>query len=297
MTASLPVAEERDPAWDACRFLTASVLPVRVACNLQCPFCFSKSSISALAREQSLRGRDVPGYYRFARARGATRLVVTGGGEPLLRADDVLWLVELGREVFGEIALFTNGTYLTRDLADRLRSAGLSYLCYSRHAASDADNEALMGRGAPSLDAFFAAAGSLKVRATCVMTRGQVEGPEGVWRYIEALRPYGVTEFTFKHTYVAYETSMFQGSPEDRWARAHQVETDPFEGTSDVVGGLPWGPVIRRIEDLQLCYYREPTPAWELENRCGRSTNLLSDGSVYASLEDRRSLLYRLKPC
>jgi pyruvate-formate lyase-activating enzyme len=293
----LPLAEarDRDPAWDACRFLTASVLPVRLACNLRCPFCFSRSSISALAREQSLRGRDVLAYYRFARARGATRLVITGGGEPLLRPEDVLWLVELGREVFGEIACFTNGTYLTRDLARRLHDAGLSYLCYSRHAASDADNEALMGRGAPSLAAFFEAAGPLKVRATCVMARGHVDGPEAVWRYIAALRPHGVTELTFKHTYVAYETSVFQGSAED--TRSHQVEADPFEGLGAIVGRLPWGPVIRRIEDLQLCYYREPTPAWELLNRTGRSTNLLSDGSVYASLEDRRSLLYRLPPC
>jgi Radical SAM superfamily/4Fe-4S single cluster domain len=293
----LPVAEAPDPAWDACRFLTASVLPVRVACNLRCPFCFSKSSISALAREQSLRGRDVMGYYRDAKARGATRLVITGGGEPLLRPDDVVWLAALGREVFDEIACFTNGTYLTRALALRLRDAGLSYLCWSRHAASDTDNEALMGPGAPSLDAFFEAAGPLKVRATCVMAQGHVDGPEAVWRYVAALRPYGVRELTFKHTYVAYETSVFQGSREDVWARAHQVETDPFEGTGDIVGRLPWGPVIRRIEDVQLCYYREPTPAWELANRTGRSTNLLSDGSVYASLEDRRSLLYRLPRC
>ncbi len=151
-----------------------------------------------------------------------------------------------------------------------------------------------MGRGAPSLDAFFEAAGPLKVRATCVMARGHVEGPEDVWRYVAALRPYGVRELTFKHTYVVYESSVFQGSREDLWARAHQVESDPFEGTGDIVGRLPWGPAIRRIEDLQVCYYREPTPAWELENRTGRSTNLLSDGSVYASLEDWRSLLYRL---
>jgi pyruvate-formate lyase-activating enzyme len=292
----LSLAEDRDPAWDACRFLTASVLPVRLACNLRCPFCFSRSSISALAREQSLRGRDVLAYYRFAHARGATRLVITGGGEPLLRPDDAVWLVALGREVFDEITCFTNGTYLTPDLARRLHDAGLSYLCYSRHAASDADNEALMGRGAPSLASFLEAAGPLKVRATCVMAKGQVDGPEAVWRYVDALRAHGVKEMTFKHTYVAYETSVFQGSREDTWARAHQVEADPFEGTGAIVGRLPWGPVIRRIEDLQLCYYREPTPAWELLNRTGRSTNLLSDGSVYASLEDRRSLLYRLPP-
>jgi cyclic pyranopterin phosphate synthase len=296
VSAALPLAGERDPGWDRCRFLTASVLPVRFACNLRCPFCFSKSSISALDREESLRCLDVDAYYRFARERGATRLVITGGGEPLLRPDDVVDLVRRGRAVFDEIACFTNGTYLTADLARRLGDAGLSYLCYSRHAAADAANEALMGRGAPTLAAFFAAAGGLKVRATCVMAQGQVDGLAAARHYLSALRPFGVTEFTFKHTYVAYETSVFQGTAEDRWALSHQVEADPFAGTGEVVAALPWGPVIRRIEGLQVCFYREPTPAWEIENRLGRSLNLLSDGSVYASLEDRRSLLYRLAP-
>src|SRR5918912_572418 len=90
--------------WHACRFLSCSVLPVRVACNCKCLFCFSKSSVSALRHERAdWRRLDVAGYYRFARERGATRLVITGGGEPLLRPDDVLHLVEVGREVFGEV--------------------------------------------------------------------------------------------------------------------------------------------------------------------------------------------------
>src|SRR5215218_4877639 len=102
--------------WEACHFLTCSVLPVRVACNLSCPFCFSKSSVSALRHDRAdWRRMDVGGYYRFARDRGATRLVVTGGGEPLLRPADVAYLVETGRKVFDEVACFTNGTFLTRD--------------------------------------------------------------------------------------------------------------------------------------------------------------------------------------
>jgi cyclic pyranopterin phosphate synthase len=268
---------------------------VRVACNLTCPFCFSKSSVSR-RRHDPWRWdlAAVEAYYRFARDRGATRLVVTGGGEPLLRPGQVVDLVATGRRVFGEVALFTNAARLTPALARRLADAGLSYLCYSRHAAGDAENRALMGAAAPDLAAAAAAAGPLALRATCVMTRGQIEDRAGVWRYIEALRPCGITEFTFKHTYVAYEGSVFRGSAEDSWARRHQVEFDPFEGEGEVVGGLPWGPLIRRIGGLQLCYYREPTPDWEKRHRLGRSTNLLSDGSVYASLEDRLSLLYRL---
>jgi hypothetical protein len=79
--------------WQGGRFLTCSVLPVRMACNLRCPFCFSKSSVSALRHEPSdWRRLDVAGYYRFARERGANRLVIIGGGEPLLRPDEVIYI-------------------------------------------------------------------------------------------------------------------------------------------------------------------------------------------------------------
>ena len=284
--------------WANCRFLSCSVLPVRVACNLHCPFCFSKSSVSALRRERTdWRRLDVGSYYRFALDRGATRLVVTGGGEPLLRPDDVVYLTEVGAKFFGEIACFTNGTYLTRELARQLADAGLSYLCYSRHHEEDHRNRQLMGQQAPTLTAFMDAAGSLPVRATCVMARSYVGSTEAVWRYIEKLRRHGVRQFTFKHTYIAYEHSLFQGSAENHWAADHQVEFDPFAETGEVVGRLPWGPRIHRLGDLQVCYYQEPKPQWELSQGLCRSTNLLSDGSIYASLEDQRSLLYRLPAC
>jgi cyclic pyranopterin phosphate synthase len=283
--------------WHACRFLTCSVLPVRVACNLRCPFCFSKSSVSALQSERAdWRRLDVAGYYEFARDRGATRLVITGGGEPLLRPDDVLYLVGLGRRYFDEVACFSNATFLTADLARRLLDAGLSYLCWSRHAADDETNRRLMGAGAPPSEDVVAAAGRLRLRATCVMTRGHVEDAAGVWGYVEKLRRYGIEEFTFKHTYVAYAGSLFRGSAEDAWAREHRVEGDPFGDEGEVVARLPWGPCVRRLRGVQVCYYHEPTPAWELGHRLCRSSNLLSDGAVYASLEETRSLLYRL-PC
>lgn len=284
--------------WATCCFLSCSVLPVRVACNLHCPFCFSKSSVSALRHDRvDWRRLDVAGYYQFAREHGANRLVITGGGEPLLRSEDVVYLVEVGARYFSEIACFTNGTYLTRMLAQRLADAGLSYFCYSRHHEDDTRNRQLMGQAAPGLANFIEAAATIPVRATCVMARGYVDSTEGVWRYVEVLRRHGVRQFTFKHTYVAYEQSLFQGSAENQWAADHQVEFDPFLGIGEVVAQLPWGPCIRRIGELQVCYYQEPTPQWELAQRLCRSTNLLSDGSVYASLEDQRSLLYRLSAC
>lgn len=317
-----------DPAWAACRFSSCSVLPVRFACNLRCRFCFSKSSISALRRDTiDWRRVDLEGYYAFSRERGATRLVITGGGEPLLRPDDVVYLIERGRRHFDEITCFTNGTYLTAELARRLADAGLSYLCYSRHSDRDDENRDLMGDDAPALDEFFTAVGDLPVRATCVMARGHIDSRARVLRYIAAMRERGVIEMTFKHTYTAYPDSVFAGSPEDRWARQHQVQSDPFASDERsperkpalgaVIARLPWGPEIRRIDhrsiavpgaapgtapgtapgSAQVCYYYEPTPAWEKEHRLCRSSNLLSDGTVYASLEEKQSRLYRLKPC
>jgi cyclic pyranopterin phosphate synthase len=210
-----------------------------------------------------------------------------------LRPEVTLSLIEKGRRWFDKIVCFTNGTYLTPALAGRLRDAGLSYLCYSRHHYDDTLCRSLMGSSAPALKDFFAAAKGLRVRPTCVMTRGYVDNSEAVDRYMEVLSDYGVEEFTFKHTYVAYRRSVFGGSPQDTWAHHNRIAADPFKGRGEVIDALPWGPEVRRVGNARVCFYYEPDPDWERENRLCRSINLLSDGSIYASLEDHRSLLYR----
>lgn len=281
--------------WQACRYLACSVLPVRFACNCACPFCFSKSSLSALRHDTAAWSRlDLERYFTFARDRGASRLVITGGGEPLLRADVVLDIVRRGKRFFQEVACFTNGSLLTPELAQLLLDAGLSYVCYSRHHFDDRLNESLMGAAAPRLDQFFDTAGGLTVRATCVMARGHIDSEHMVWRYIDRLAAFGVRQFTFKHTYIAYERSIFSASSENRWAAEHRIALDPFAGQGEIIGALPWGPRIRRIGDFQVCFYHEPTPDWEREHQTCRSVNLLSDGTVFASLEDQSSRLFRL---
>lgn len=281
--------------WRDCRFLTCSVLPVRLACPCDCPFCFSRSSISSLAAEPApWSSADLDAHVRWSASKGATRMVVTGGGEPLLRPELCLRAVRAGARVFPEVALFTNAATLTRPLVEELRAAGLSYLCWSRHAAADAANRDLMGPAAPDADVVLDAAGDLPVRATCVMSTAGVADADAVWDYIDAFRARGVRQFTFKHTYVARDRSVFTSSSANRWAQDHEVEADPFAGRGEVIGSLPWGPTIRRIGEVQVCHYYEPTPTWELRNRLARSSNLMSDGSVYASLEDHTSLLTRL---
>jgi cyclic pyranopterin phosphate synthase len=122
-TADVVVASIADAAWSACQFLTCSILPVRQACNLDCPFCFSKSSVSALGTEAARWDTmDIDRYYAFARERGAARLVITGGGEPLLRPEVTLKLIRQGRRWFDEIACFTNGSISRADWRTRCRT-------------------------------------------------------------------------------------------------------------------------------------------------------------------------------
>ncbi len=306
-----------DPDWDACRTLTCSVLPVRVACNCDCKFCFSKSSLSSLAHErQDLKHLDVDGYYAFAKARGATRLVVTGGGEPLLRPDSVVELVLRGRRFFDEVALFTNGSRLTRDLAMRLRDAGVSYVCWSRHHDDDDRNRLLMGDDARDAAVVVEACRDLlPIRLTCVMAAGFIDDRHDARRLLRHFAKLGITQFTFKHTYVAYDGSLFAGADENRWSAAHAINEDPLvdddgRPLGPVVQRLPWGPCIRDIVvdtappgrpagaglvTVRAAWYFEPDPRWEKEHRLCRSLNLLSDGSVFASLEDTSSLLLRLR--
>jgi pyruvate-formate lyase-activating enzyme len=294
---TLPQTTDAPALWDDCRFLSCSVLPVRMACNLNCRFCFSKSSISTLEQQGAgWTGEALRQYFEYAVGRGANRLVITGGGEPLLRPEVVQNAIRVGRNYFHEIALFTNGSYLTRELAAAFVSEGLSYVCFSRHHEDDKKNRLLMGEKAVGLEEFFdSVQGLLRVRATCVLCQSFVEKREHVWDYIKRLRAFGVREFTFKHTYVAYEQSLFAGSDQNTWAASHQIQNDPFAGEGQIAATLPWGPQIKRFGELQLCYYYEPTPEWELSHRLCRSSNLLADGKVYASLEDQRSLLSRPK--
>jgi len=293
--SDLAIQENRP--WSHCTYLTCSVLPVFQACNCDCKFCFSKSSISSIKHEKSLLDQiEVAQYYQWAKQNGAKRLVITGGGEPLLKPAMVLQLMKEGSQYFDEITCFTNGTYLTQDLSAKLLDHGLSYLCYSRHHYNDEKNQELMGKSAPALADFMANANGVPIRATCVMTKGFIDTKKEVWNYIDCLSKFGVKQFTFKHTYETYKNSVFKESNQNKWVGTHKVDFNPFKNQGKLINRLPWGPEIREIEGFQVCYYYEPDPSWEKKNKICRSSNLLANGKVYASLEEMQSQLFQLKP-
>jgi MoaA/NifB/PqqE/SkfB family radical SAM enzyme len=89
------------------------------ACNLRCGFCYTDSPRHTLLRTPDLPDEDWHRIAREAADLGVIELVLTGG-EPFLRRDLVLALLEemSGREV--GLTLNTNGWFVDDEIADRL---------------------------------------------------------------------------------------------------------------------------------------------------------------------------------
>jgi len=101
-------------------------------CNLGCEHCYSRSGPNSHAGDEldtdeafdlidDLAGMGVP-------------LVLFSGGEPLMRGD--IWdLAEHAGEKGIKTALSTNGTLITREVAEKIRDSGIEYAGISLHGA------------------------------------------------------------------------------------------------------------------------------------------------------------------
>jgi PqqA peptide cyclase len=100
-------------------------------CNLQCPYCFNPLDLGSprdeLTREEWLRIIDE------AATLGAIQFGFSGG-EPTLRADDLVALVARASERSGYTNLITQGTFLEDALLDALLEAGLAHVQISIQA-------------------------------------------------------------------------------------------------------------------------------------------------------------------
>lgn len=298
---------------------TLSVLPIARACQAACRFCFSESSASL---EQRARLADVALAERWmapARAAGAERFVITGGGEPgLLAHESLVALMAAGRRHFPKTVLITNGVHLARAgaaerqamLADYAR-AGLSVLSVSRHHQDGATNAAIMGIDTGTESVLAAWRGlSLdakpRLRLVCVLQQGGVATEQDIAAYLHWAAQEGVDEVCFKELYVSTTLeSAYHARPENAWSRAHQVPLSRLTGALGQLGfapdgALPWGAPLyaRQVtgpggaqRTLRVAAYTEPSLYWERRHGIARSWNLMADGTCLASLEDPASQL------
>ncbi|MCP3097890.1 radical SAM protein [Myxococcus sp. K15C18031901] len=288
--------------WADCRPRSFSVLPVAKACQATCAFCFSKASVSDLARQRSASLEQQLEWADLARERGAERAVITGGGEPTLLPPTTLRSLVRGlAERFPKTLLITNGARLDAGHLRALRDEGLTTLALSRHGVTPEDDARIMGL---SVDAgALARAFGLRSRAICVLQRGGVDDVSKVLAYLERSARDGFDEVCFKELYVSsLSENPWAPSAVNRYCETHQVPLGVVLRAMDAAGftkvaELPWGSpvfegeVAHRV--LRVAAYTEPSVGWERTHRLVRSWNLMSDGTCMASLEDPASEVRR----
>jgi hypothetical protein len=301
-------------AWEDCLPRTFSVLPVAQACNANCAFCFSKASMSDAVIPHKLDLDSVRAWSALARSRGATRAVITGGGEPTLIPSPLMEaLIQVIAQDFESILLITNGSRFVQiaqregdeHMIDVLRGwkrAGLTRIAVSRHgvdAVSDADLMGLEVDGAYALDLIHQA--GLSSRLICVMQKGGVETASDVRAFLERAAANGTTQVCFKELYVSsLSENPWAPSRENLYCQANQVPLSMLIEALEGMGfqhtaTLPWGsPVYTGCVQgvhMQVAAYTEPSVGWERTTGVVRSWNWMSNSECIASLEDPHSRL------
>ena len=290
-----------------------SILPIAKGCQASCPFCFSEASVSC-EQEQAQTDLDhVRRFARVARLRGATRFVITGGGEPgLVRPALLEQMIRAGRQELEKVVLITNGHHLAKhspaaiiETLQDYANAGLSVLSVSRHHYDDAVSERLMSLRTQVAAIANAWRGErtnwpeLRLRFTCVLQRGGVDGVRAIEAYVDWATRLGVEEICFKELYVSTSVeSVYHRHTANAWSHAHQVPLSvvaQFAASHRFVevDKLPWGsPIFAGTwqgRALRIAAYTEPSLFWERTHGIARSWNLMSDGRCLVSLEDRAS--------
>lgn len=315
MALSLRCLEPTLKSYEALAPRSVSILPIARACQASCLFCFSEASVSLEQKPDARCVSQLGAVCEAGKARGAQRLVITGGGEPGLLAHDALvQTIRTGAQHFPKVVLITNGVHLARkDDEERLAAladyaqAGLSVLAISRHHHDAAENQRIMGLDTRTERVL----GSLRqlqrqdhpdtptARLICVLQRGGVEDAASLQAYMTWAVSQGVGQLCFKELYVSTTTeSAYHDAPANDWSRDNQVPLAMLTHELQALGfakvaALPWGSPVYEGEwagaRLQIAAYTEPSVTWERTHGIARSWNLMANGEVLASLEDPRS--------
>jgi len=299
--------------WDQVRPRSLSVLPIARACQARCDFCFSHASISEEKDQGRLVLPRLEAVCVESRARGAERMVITGGGEPTLLAHSkLLEIIRTGARYFPKIVMITNGHNLGHaDPARRLEllreyhATGLTVLAVSRHSHDrnseimhlDTRSERIARTWLENQDALR----GLALRWVCVLQKNGVSNETMLRHYLDWVVRTGGDEVCFKELYVAATgESVYRDNPSNAWSAENQVPlslvTEFLRANgAEQVGALPWGAPCYQFwwggRHLSVVAYTEPSVFWERTHGTCRSWNLMADGTCYANLETTKSLI------
>jgi pyrroloquinoline quinone biosynthesis protein E len=146
-------------------------------CNLQCAYCYNPLDLSSYREE--LRVDEWQRVIAEAADLGVLQIHFSGG-EPTLRADDLVVMVETARNRDLYTNLITQGTFLSEPLLDRLIGVGLEHAQISIQSADAGAGDAIAGATvhAQKYDAIARslARGTIAVTMNCVLHRANIDG-------------------------------------------------------------------------------------------------------------------------
>lgn len=293
--------------------LSFSFLPIGIACQAKCKFCFSHSSISSEQVKKLSDYNDLETWMDFSVHSGAKRFVITGGGDPgVWGLNNLLSVIRLARPKFQKTILFTNGIFIESKSSDleiiskitQLKNAGLDTLSLSVHHYDIEKNKFIMG-----VDTKFIRLISIlkmmkkedrpSVRLICVLQKEGINNQKEIDNFINFGLENDIEEICFKELYVSANTeSLYSTLESNRYSEQNQVSLSLVLDYADKLGcksikSLPWGSPIfeftKNHKSIRVAAYTEPSLGWELTHGIARSWNYLSDRKCYASLEDNSS--------
>lgn len=294
--------------------LTLSFLPIAIACQASCLFCFSGSSISIERKRRIKDFTDLSYWCERAHNSGAQRFVLTGGGEPtIMPFNEIIECLEIADKHFKKKILITNGLFLSQkeeqEIEERLKAlktAGLTILSFSYHNVTPEGVKKIMGIDT-NIEKVLKVWQKMDknevptIRLICVLQQGAIDSIEKITEYLEFAAHYDVTQVCFKELYVSSTTeSLYSGGKENIYSRDHQVSLSILlkwfaDKKAPKIGELAWGAPIHSVTingtEISVAAYTEPSVGWERTSGIARSWNYMADQKCFASLEDEASII------
>ena len=225
------------------------------ACNLMCKHCYLDAQTklpNELSTEEAKRMID-------DLASSGVVVLAFSGGEPLMRKD-LLELVEYAHETGMYLALATNGTLITKEVAKNLKEAGIEYVEISLDGKDASTHDRF--RGVPGM--FDRSVEGIKNCVaeglyTCVATTPTKHNLQDIPQIYELARDLKAARLVlFNFIPTGRGAGMAEGdiSPDEREALLKQMFEKNYDGTTEVLSTAPqYARVALGLEGISVGHF------------------------------------------
>ncbi|MCK5475058.1 MAG: radical SAM protein [Candidatus Pacebacteria bacterium] len=297
----------------AIQIQSASFVIEDVDCNQGCKFCVARMTFSPKVKEfdEEKYLKKMKRVLKYVKSGGAQTAIITSKGETLLSSKSyLLKAIGLLEKDFGQIDLHTNGSLLTREMAESFYDAGLTNITLS---VPSLDKDSLVSITEGFVDykniiAFCRNVG-LAVRLSCVTNKQGVKDLDSMLEYIEKAKLMGAHQIVFRELWIP-ENSKKNNPEVYKWSKENFVPLGKFreyvellneEGKAHYIFTLPWGEKVYDIEGMNITcatcttnYYNSGSCGDDSTNVSNtiKSVVLLPDGHLYSSWELGGSMIF-----